>query len=167
MDEEGLSEADTTRLASERQRSVTPLPRYDWQLLRVRLHDVKVERLEQDKPPIPSEKRIGVRAEIEAGVAGKRLVGKLTVNIASPTEEAPKCQMQFTFEGSFGPRDPSVVVPGKAEIDARFAATVLVLLWPYAREFAHDLMRRMEVEARPLPTIDSLSILEEAPHLDS
>lgn len=167
MDEEHVSEADASRLPSEQQRSMRPLPRYDWQLLAVRLHDVHVERLEEQRPPAESAQHVELQAETQVAIVEEGLLGRLTVDTALPSQETPECRIRLTFEGSFAPRDSSVVVPPAEEIDVRYSATVLTLLWPYAREFMHDLVRRMEVEARPLPTVDSLAILEQTPRVDS
>ncbi|HUT15003.1 MAG TPA: hypothetical protein VMY98_02025, partial [Anaerolineae bacterium] len=132
---------------------------YDWQLTRVRLYDVHIERLQAvgvgrdpvTKPVLESRVRVSVSA--------KGLLARLSLTVVFPNEEAPEYRMQLSLDGFWTPKDPSVSPPTEDKTHGgRLAATMLTLLWPYARESAHDLMRRMEVPIHPLPTIDKLEI---------
>ncbi len=132
---------------------------YDWQLTAVRLYEVRVERLEGRKPGHEPVTKPVLHSDVRVSVAGEGLLGRLTLNLVFPNEAAPEYRMRLSLDGLWRPRDSSVSLPSKDEVqDARLGATILTLLWPYARESAHDLMRRMEVPMHPLPTIDKLKI---------
>ncbi len=136
---------------------------FPWQLARVRLYEVLVERLAESKG---AGKSTGTRlnTEVRLSLGAKAVVGQLSVTFTYPNDESPTYRMHFTLEGMLVPVDSSTPLPTEEQLDKRLACTMLSLLWPYAREFAQDVMRRMEVPAFLLPTlaVQELQTLDEA-----
>jgi hypothetical protein len=149
-----LSEAAPKYVAT--QSSPTPeLPQrvlFPLQLTRVRLYDVRVDRLARPAEASTS-KQPRLETQVRLTLGRKSVVGQLGVDLAFPNAEAPEYRLHLTLEGMLTPASPSTPLPTKEQLDKRLACTLLTLLWPYARELAQDLMRRMEVEAFPLPTL--------------
>ncbi|HOU23290.1 MAG TPA: hypothetical protein PKW05_03870 [Anaerolineae bacterium] len=138
-----------------RQTRREPLPDkalFALQLARVRLFEASI-----DRPPRPADaspiKAPRLETEVRLSRGEKAVGGRLTVKLTYPNAESPEYRMALTLEGTLVAADASVALPTKDQLDKRLACTVLTLLWPYAREFAHDLMRRMEVAPFPLPTL--------------
>ena len=131
---------------------------YGLQMQGVRLYEVRVERLGAREPECEPELRPVLDSDVKVVRAAERLLGRLTVEILYPNDESPEYRMLLAIEALLVPKDPSVPTPDPQEMGVKLGATILTLLWPYAREYAHDLMRRMEVEIFPLPTIDRLGV---------
>jgi preprotein translocase subunit SecB len=122
------------------------------QLTKVRLYDLRVERPARPRGA-SSAKEPRLETQVRLALVRKSVVGQLEVDLAFPNAEAPEYRLHLTLEGMLAPASPSTPPPTKDQLDKRLACTLLTLLWPYARELAQDLMRRMEVEAFPLPTL--------------
>lgn len=127
------------------------------QLRGVRLYDVQVERL-RAKHDTKVPKKPVVQTQVRVDRGRKSILGWLSVELLFPNRDSPEYRLRLTLQSVFGPRDASTALPREDQLDRRLACTILTMLWPYARETAHDLMRRMEVEAFPLPTIDKLAV---------
>jgi len=131
---------------------------YAWQLKAVRVYEVQVQRFGRAEPACEGEPKPALTSEIRVSPVRGGLTGRLSLTFAFPTAESPEYRLQCTLEGLFGPKDASVPPLSAEQLDVRLVSTILTLLWPYAREYMHDLMRRMEVPISPLPTIDKLAV---------
>jgi len=132
---------------------------YDWQLMRVRLYEVHVQRLEGGKPAQEPATKPVLHSDVRVSVSEEGLLGRLSLTLVFPNEEVPDYRIQLSLDGFCRPRDSSASPPSQDKVGhTRLGATILTLLWPYAREFAHDLMRRMEIPIHLLPTIDRLEL---------
>src|SRR5512137_1452020 len=92
------------------------------QLTRVRLYDVRVERLARQGQSSAS-RAPRLETEVRLAVGRKSVVGKLGVDLAFPNAEAPEYRLHLTLEGILTPTDPSTPLPTKDQLDKRLACT--------------------------------------------
>jgi len=130
---------------------------FSLQLRGVRLYEAQVERLDA-KHDTTAPLKPSLQTEVRIARTPDSIVGRLWVELMFPSLDSPEYRLRLTLESMFCPKDASTPLPTEDQIDHRLACTILTMLWPYARETAHDLMRRMEVEAFPLPTLDKLAL---------
>ena len=130
---------------------------FDLQIAGVRLFEVNVERLTEASSPKPTQAPI-LSTEVSLSQAGPRIIGRLVVEIEAPSHDAPHHRLRFAYDLMLAKQQGEAIVPDDEESRYRLACTVLTMLWPYAREFGHDMMRRMEVPIVILPTLDKLAL---------
>ena len=131
---------------------------YEWQLRAVRLYEAAIDRFPSNTEAQEPEEGLPLAINIDISAAESRVSGRLTVIHVYPNEDTPQFKMRVAIDGILTPESESTAVPKKERLVQELGPTILLLLWPYAREFMHDLMRRMEVDVRLLPTLDRLDL---------
>lgn len=139
---------------------------YPFQLMDVRLHDVHVERFNNENDSnspseIPDEKTaIALNINFKIKKHEKDFVSSfLFVNFSGPLEVNPEFKIEFTLEGLFEvDRDFS-------EIDQNIwdefkELSGISMIWPYAREFSQNILNRMREDLPLLPTLNQLKVVE-------
>jgi preprotein translocase subunit SecB len=127
---------------------------FPFQLVDVRLHEVKIERLDL--------------AEEEAG----KIPLKLNIQAGDEPPNTDEFDLLLTFDVTFPIAHIYLAIEGhftsivdtetiKPEVIRRFKASdSIILLWPYLRQTFHDLTTRMRLDIAPLPIIDARALIE-------
>jgi preprotein translocase subunit SecB len=129
-----------------------PLRLHPIQLRSVELHEVAVRRKPQEQID-PANGGATLEARVrssapERNEQGGSLTTTVTVHARWPGAPAPY-DLRFTLVGNFG-FGPDI----EDQVLRQFAdSSSFTLLWPFAREFALDIQRRMGVPIVPLPTV--------------
>ena len=131
---------------------------YEWQLRAVRLYEATIDRFPSDTGAQEPEEGLPLAINIDISEAESGISGRLTVTHTYPNEDTPQYRVRVAIDGILTPESESTEVPKKEGLVQELGPTILLLLWPYAREFMHDLMRRMEVDVQLLPTLDRLDL---------
>jgi len=139
---------------------------YPFQLMDVRLHEVHVERFNNENDSNSSteisdeKKAITLNITFKIKKHEKDFVSSyLFVNFSGPLEGNPEFKVEFTLEGLFEvDRDFS-------EIDQNIwdefkELSGLSMVWPYAREFTQNILNRMREDLPLLPTLNRLKALQ-------
>jgi len=139
-------------------REPASLSLFPFQLVDVRLHEVRAKRC-----PIKSEQELEVPFSIELqpvqeDSGSDRFAIGVSFRAELPLSKTQACLISLTLEGLF----TSLVALStiKPETADRFKSVdAIVLLWPYVRQYVHDLTTRMRLDFPPLPTLDVRDML--------
>ncbi len=134
---------------------------FPFQLTAVRMHDVRAERCK-----IPEDKKEAATfglaiKQSEDPPEAKEFGILLSFEGTIPSGKNESCKVSVGVEGIFKTTvDPSVL---KADVIKRFRQTdSAVLLWPYLRQYVHDLTCRLDLGLPPLPVLDVRAMLSGA-----
>jgi preprotein translocase subunit SecB len=134
------------------------MPLFPFRLMDVRLYEVHTEHCEiKEKKQEDAKFGFSLRHGNEP-LDSKEFGILLVFEGMVPTGKQTGCQLKVSVEGQFATTvDPKSL---KEDVIKQFRGLdSAVLLWPYLRQYVHDLTSRLGLELPPLPTIDVRALL--------
>jgi preprotein translocase subunit SecB len=138
---------------------------YPFQFLDVRLFNTNISRFNKQEQEnvdenheTPENRELPLAIKIETLRQGDRNVTvHLNIDIEGPDSESPQYNINFTLEGMFISEEDLDNIDEKIWEDFE-NRSALSLLWPYAREYLHNITFRMREFIPLLPTLNLLNL---------
>lgn len=132
---------------------------YPFQLLDVRLYEMSLERFAIE------ESNDNEDGGLPSFAFGSEMIKHsersvsiiLSFDINGPSDESPEFNLKFAVEGLFSAQTDLDEINKEIREDFESISS-LNLLWPYAREQAHNIFHRMREDVPILPTLDRVTI---------
>lgn len=129
------------------------IPLTSFQLVDIRIHEIVAKRCdpkEEKSRPIPISIELSSYEEVENS---KEFSSILLFKAGFPLEESPSCTIELSLEGIFE-TVPDQETINTEELKQFMSSDVMVLIWPYLRQYLHELTNNLRLGMPPLPIID-------------
>ncbi len=135
------------------------IPLTNFQLVDIRIHEIIARRCDPE-----SEKAKPVPISIElSSYPEKEITDEfssiLTFKAGFPLEGMPTCSVELSIEGIFNisSEDNSI---NQDELRQFMSSDIIVLFWPYLRQYLHDITEKMRLGTTLLPIIDPRALVD-------
>jgi len=131
---------------------------FPFQLVGLRIHELSARRAVQDEPlpkTLPLSVKLVAPSEAEQGPLRRQL---LVFDTAAPDSDGRVCHIHLSVEARFERASGSKPLPAPVLADFE-AQHVIVLIWPYLRQYLFDLTTKMELAVPPLPVVDPRALV--------